>query len=175
MKPSFVAETVNTVHWISTGIFYVNKRGEKKEKKRKVVHRRLFLTALPDAVLIGLPRNIRIVQVRRHGEITYSLSCRKEKGRSWWEKDAAGNPLPPIVDKDYTRLKDSEGREEKPMKRDAAEKWLKWNLGSEDAAWSALWDLDNGEPLEGDSRWDALCKYGYERPEYEDEEENIAA
>ena len=172
MNAEYSSETVNTVHYPGTGVWYIDKKtGQKKEKKRRVVHRRLFLTSLPGVKLSG-SRNLRVVSTKRG----YSLSERKETARPWWEKDATGKPLPPHVADDYTRTKHSgNGRVEPLMTATELRTFLTFKLGSDDTALSAITALDFGEPLEGDERWTALSRYGYEKPEYEDDEEVAVA
>ena len=165
----FRAEVVNTLHWIPTGRFRKNKKGELKEIKRKVIHRRLFLTALPGAVLIALPSNLRIVLTHRG----YSLSGRKETEPAWYERDMNGKKPAPKVAKEYTRLKGVNGKDMPSMNRLEVLAFLTANIGPLAVDW--LMELETGEPLEGDERWTALEKYGYERPVYEEEEEAIAA
>ena len=170
MRVEFKAEAVNTLHYIPTGRYKIDKKtGRKVEVKQRITHRRLFLTALEGVKILGA-RNLRIVRVRRHGETTYSLSERKETARPWWEH------APPTVAKDYTRVvNNSNGRVEPPMTEEGVIRWLSGSLGGMDAARKAFNELEFGEPLEGDDRWDALERYGYERPVYEEEEEEVAA
>jgi len=120
------------------------------------VHRRIFLTALPGASLISLPSNIRIVRISRHGEVTYSLAGRKETVRPWWEKDATGKSLPPIVADTYTKIGQS-------MNRLDAIQFLAVHI---DNAGVVLDEMDNGEPMDGEEAQAILIgRYGY--PEYE--------
>ena len=172
MRREYNAEAVNTLHYIPTGKYKIDKKtGRKVEVKQRITHRRLFLTAVEGVKMLGA-KNLRIVRVRRGGQTTYSLSHRKETPRPWWEN------APPTVAKDYTRVvNNSNGRVEPPMSEAEVKRYLKFCLGSEEAALKAFNELEFGEPLEGDDRWDALEKYGYERPEYaeEEEEEAVAA
>ena len=170
MNAEYSSEAVNTLHYVPTGIFYIDKKtGQKKERKRRVVHRRLFLTGLPGVKLFG-SRNLRVVRTKRGGDVGYSLSEKKETARPWWEK------RPPDVATEYTRTKHSgNGRVEPTMTATELMTFLAYKLGSEDAALFAFNDLEYGEPLEGDARWTALEKYGYVKPEYEEDEEVAVA
>jgi len=153
----FSSEVINTKHWIPTGKFRLNKKtGKMQEVKRPVVHRRVFLTATPGASLIGLPSNIRIVRISRHGEVSYSLSGRKETQRHWWEKNADGTPLPPIVADKYTKI-------DKSMNRLEAINFLHVHTGN---AGVIMEELDTGEPMDGDDGRNALLRYGYEEYEW---------
>lgn len=169
MRVEFKATVVNTLHYIPTGKYKVNKKtGKTEEVKRRIVHRRTFLTALDGVSLIGA-RNLRIVQVRRGGKTTYSLSERKEKNRPWWEK------APPGVAKEYTRTVHSgSGKVDPPMTEEEVIRFLSVSLGGEESARRVFSEFVYGEPLQGDERWDALEPFGYERPEYEEETADAA-
>jgi len=157
----FTAEVINTLHFVPTGKFKLDKKtGRMKEIKQRVIHRRLFLTAIGS--VIGAS-NLRIVRVKRGDTVTYSLAERKETERPWWEKK------PPTVAKDYTRvISRATGRPEPAYKASELIKWLTYALGSAEAARAIFDELETGEPLEGDARWQALAKYGYEQAEYEE-------
>lgn len=159
----FETEVINTRHYIARE---KGADGKNKNAHRFVIHRRLFLTAKPGVVLFSTPRNVRI-SLTRHG---FSLSGRVEtKPSDWWDKS------PVKTAAEYTRLKDSHGRQRPTMNRDEALKWLSLHLGGLEAAEAAIDALENTEALEGDDRWEALAKYGYEIPQYEDEDEAVAA
>lgn len=156
---AYLSEVVNTKHWIPTGRFVRNKKtGKLKEVKRPVVHRRIFLTGNGNSP-VGLVTNMRLVRIARHGEVTYSLAGRKETVRPWWEKNADGTPLPPIMADKYTKIGQS-------MNRLEAIIFLSAHI---DNAGIVLDDMDNGEPMDGEESQAILVgRYGYTEYEWVD-------
>jgi hypothetical protein len=55
------------------------------------------------------------------------------------------------------------------MSRTEAEDYL--NRLCNGLGYLMLESLDATEPLEGDARWESLSRYGYDKPEYTEDEE----